>query len=497
MACAVSVPPSPLPTTGPTPSPAATIQSSPPSDEPTVEPTDSPEPTPTALPSPNPSPTTAPGALDWRRCAGEPDFDCAALDVPLDYAHPAGQTIRLSLIRHAATSPADRIGSVIVNPGGPGGSGIDEVRYGLAGFGPDVVDRFDIVGFDPRGVGASSPVHCLDPRPELDPPFPRNADQTQQFVDYAGAVTAACAANSGDLLPFMGTENVARDLDQIRAAVGDELLTYVGTSYGTLIGELYADLFPTHIRAMILDGVVDPTLDFERFVIEQSAAAQGQLDEFLASCSADTSCHFHSLDTTRSFRQLMARFARGPIDGVTAFVALYAVYLALAQDDPEMLEQELTLAKRGITFPMDQAAGWTDDAASLDPYEAVNCVDYAAPRNLDEFAAIATEAAQVAPDFGAWNTYGYFDCAFWPAPPSRTPHAVTAPGAPPILVLSATGDPATPYQWGVNVAQQLASGVLVTRVGGGHTSRGYQCVRAIAEDYVLTLAVPDTGTTCS
>lgn len=417
--------------------------------------------------------------------------------MPLDYADPVGAAIRLALIKHVASSPADRIGSVIVNPGGPGGSGIDEVRYGLAGFGAEVIDRFDIVGFDPRGVGASSPVHCLDPRPQLDPPIPENADQTQEFVDYARAVTAACAANSGDILPFMGTENVARDLDRIRAAVGDELLTYVGTSYGTLIGELYADLYPTHIRAMILDGVVDPTLDFERFVVEQSAAAQGQLDAFLASCSADTICHFHTRNTTHSFRQLMARFARGPIDGVTAFIALYAVYLALVQDDLGMLDQELTLAERGITFPMDQAAGWTDDAASLDPYEAVNCVDYATPRTLDAFADIAAEAARVAPDFGAWNTYGYFDCAFWPAPPSRTPHAVTAAGAPPILVLSATGDPATPYQWGVNVAQQLASGVLVTRVGGGHTSRANACVRAIAENYLLTLTVPNTGTTCS
>jgi pimeloyl-ACP methyl ester carboxylesterase len=339
-------------------------------------------------------------------------------------------------------------------------------------------------------------VRCLDPRPELDPPIPSDAAETQQFIDYAAAVTAACSANSGDILPFVGTENVARDLDRIRAAVGDEKITYVGASYGTLIGELYADMFPTSIRAMILDGVVDPTLDFERFVIEQSAAFQGQIEKFLTACSADKSCAFHSRHTASSFRKLMARFADGPIDGVTAYVALYAVYLALLQNDTSTLAQELSLANRGITFPMAEAAGWTDDASLLDPYEAINCLDYAAPRDLDEFAAIAAEAADVAPDVGAWNTYTYFDCAFWPVPPSRTPHAVSAPGAPPILVLSATGDPATPHQWGVAVANQLSSGVLVTRVGGGHTSRSYPCVQAIAETYLITLTVPDAGTTC-
>lgn len=145
---------------------------------------------------------------------------------------------------------------------------------------------------------------------------------------------------------------------------------------------------------------------------------------------------------------------------------------------------------------MQQAAGWVDDAESLDPYDAVNCVDYAMPRTPQGFADLADIAAAAAPDVGRWNTYTYFDCAFWPVEAQRTPHAVTAPGAPPILVLSATGDPATPYEWGVAVAEQLSSGVLVTRNGGGHTSVEYPCVHEIAEAYLLTLEVPEEGTTC-
>jgi hypothetical protein len=177
---------------------------------------------------------------------------------------------------------------------------------------------------------------------------------------------------------------------------------------------------------------------------------------------------------------------------------LAAVYQQLAIDDDAGLETILSLAEEGTTWPMAQAGSWATDARLLDGYDAVNCLDYPMPRTPEGFAKIAEGAAQVAPDIGAWNTYTYFDCAFWPAEPTRVPGPLTAPGAPPILVLAATGDPSTPYEWGVSLADQLESGILVTRQGDGHTSFHFSdCISEIATSYLLTLQTPADGTTCN
>lgn len=405
----------------------------------------------------------------------------------------------MALVRHRADDRSERIGSLVMNPGGPGGSGVGWVTTAWSSFGPDLTSRFDIVGFDPRGIGLSDPVHCLETRPEITDAFPENATEEQAFIERARDVVEACERNSGDLLPFVGTENVARDLNVLRAALGDEKLTYYGFSYGTFIGAMYAELFPDNIRALVLDGPVDPALDFVGFVNTQSAASQAELDEFLAACADARSCSFSSGDDPQEgFDALMERFDDGPIDGVTASVALAAVYQELVVDDDFGLEQMLSLAEEGVTEPMAQLGSWANDARALDGYDAVNCLDYPMPRTADGFADIAAGAAQVAPDIGAWNAYTYFECAFWPAEPTRVPAPLAAIGAPPILVIAATGDPSTPYEWGVSLADQLESGILVTREGDGHTSFHFsRCVRDIATTYLLTLTAPSTDTTCT
>ena len=231
------------------------------------------------------------------------------------------------MIRHRATDEGQRIGSLVMNPGGPGGSGVDWVRNAWSSFGPDLTDRFDIVGFDPRGIGESDAIHCLDERPQLTDAFPEDAAEEQSFIDLAKEVTAACERNSGELLPFVGTDNVARDLNRMRAALGDEKLTYFGFSYGTFIGATYAEMFPNNIRTMVLDGPVDPALDFTEFVKTQSAASQAELDEFLDRCAEASSCAFSpDEEPEEGFDALMDRFDQGPIDGVTASVALSAMY---------------------------------------------------------------------------------------------------------------------------------------------------------------------------
>lgn len=488
--------PAPPATTG---TPAATQTAMPPTEAP--EPTATHAPAATAPATPHAthpagaSPDVEPVA--WSSCRA--GLECATLEVPIDYDNPDGATVSLALIRHPADRPTERIGSLVMNPGGPGGSGVGWVRDAWSSFGPDLTDRFDIVGFDPRGIRDSDGIRCLDTRPVLSDAFPETAAEEEAFIDSAMAVVQACQQNSGELLPFVGTQNVARDLDLIRAALGDEKLTYYGFSYGTFIGATYADLFPASIRAMVLDGPVDPALDFSGFVTSQSAASQAELDEFLRGCANRNSCSFSPNDEPeQGFDALMERFDQGPIDGITASVALAAVYQALVVDDDNVLETILTLAEEGNAGPMALAGSWATDARALDGYDAVNCLDYPMPRNPEGFAEVAAEAARAAPDIGAWNTYTYFDCAFWPAEPTRVPGPLHAHGGPPILVVAATGDPSTPYEWGVSLADQLESGVLITRRGDGHTSFHFSaCVRDIATTYLLTLAAPAADTNCS
>ena len=494
-ACVTIAPPasSEAPVARPSPAaPQATV--APPTPAPSRQPTTTPSPTLHESLQPPASPEA--DDLAWHPCAG--GLECATLHVPIDYENAAAGTVGLSLIRHVATNENQRIGSLVMNPGGPGGSGVDWVRTAWTTFGPDLTDRFDIVGFDPRGIGESDAIRCLDERPQLSDAFPEDAAEEQSFVDLAKEVTAACERNSAELLPFVGTENVARDLDNMRAALGDEKLTYFGFSYGTFIGATYAELFPNNIRTMVLDGPVDPELDFTEFVKTQSAASQSELDEFLDRCAEASSCEFSADENPKvGFDALMERFDQGPIDGVTASVALSAMYQELVVDDDAGLETILSLAEGGVTWPMAQAGSWATDARLLDGYDAVNCLDYPMPRTVEGFNEIADEAAQVAPDIGAWNTYTYFDCAFWPAEPTRVPGPLTASGAPPILVIAATGDPSTPYEWGVSLADQLESGILVTRNGDGHTSFHFSnCVRQIATEYLLTLTTPADDTTC-
>jgi pimeloyl-ACP methyl ester carboxylesterase len=476
-----------------TPQPTATVQ---------PRATQQPIAPPATTSAPSAAPSATPGAsagelVAWQPCSSE--LECATLDVPIDYEDPNGDTLGLALIRHAATNPNVRIGSLVMNPGGPGGSGVDWVRNAWFSFGPALTDRFDIVGFDPRGIGQSEAVRCLDTRPQLTDAFPENAIEEQAFIELARSVVEACERNNDDLLPFVGTDNVARDLDQLRAALGDEKLTYFGFSYGTFIGATYADMFPGNIRALVLDGPVDPTLDLGTFIDTQSAASQAELDEFLDQCSDQSSCDFNSGGQPRqAFERLMNRFDRAPIDGVTSSVALAAIYQQLVLGDDAGLATMLSLADDGVTAPMAGAGFWATDARALDGYDAVNCADYATPRTPEGFAELADRAAEVAPDIGAWNTYTYFACAFWPFESERVPGPVGASGAPPILVIASTGDPSTPYEWGVSLADQLESGILVTRAGDGHTSFHFSgCIRQIATTYLATLATPADGTTCS
>ena len=485
----------------PTPPPSASIAAGP-------------MPPPIASATPTAAPTTA-TPVSWSDCGN--GFECGNVLVPLDYGDPAGGTVLIALIRLPATDQADRIGSLIVNPGGPGESGVDFVRDAAGLLFPDAIRaRFDIVGFDPRGVGRSSPIRCVD---NLDHflAADANPDTPAELATLlAGERTfvAGCERRNAAMLPAVGTENVARDLDVIRGAVGDRALTYIGFSYGTLIGSIYAGLFPDRIRALVLDGAIDPTVDLAGLRKAQAVAFEGALDRFLADCSRRTACPFQNGGKPGpAFDALMRRIDASPLPAtllndprpVGPTYAWGAVLGALyAPQGWSILAQALTLAQRGdrsyLLALADPLNGRNPDGSYsnlIDADSSVTCLDFPGPRDPTAYETEARSFAKVAPRLGSLFAYNDIECAFWPVAPDRTPAAATAPGAPPILVVGSTGDPATPYAWAQALARQLGSGVLLTRTGEGHTGYAFSgCVRTAVDAYLLNLALPPTGTTC-
>lgn len=465
-----------------------------------------------ADPTPVPSPSVAP--IAWNDCGN--GFQCGTVDVPLDYADPAGPVVRLALVRLPATDQAHRLGSLVVNPGGPGGSGVGFVRAGASTLFPsDLRARFDIVGFDPRGVGDSTPVRCIDDLEHFVPLDARAEDAADLADLVAGAKTfaAGCERRNPELLPHLSTPEVARDLDLIRSALGDPKLTYLGFSYGTLIGATYATLFPGRIRAMVLDGALDPSLDLTAVRTGQANGFEAALGRFLADCAADAGCPFRSGGRPGpAFDALMARIDRQPLptprlegrEPVNSTIAWLAVTGALySQGAWPALAVALAEAQAGdgtdLLLMSDPFRGRKPNGAysnMVDAYAAITCLDFPAAHDVAAYGALADRLSAVAPRFGRLLAFNDIDCAFWPVPATRTPAPATAPGAPPIVVVGSTGDPATPYPWAVSLARQLR-GVLVTREGEGHTAYQYSsCVRQAVDAYLLDAAPPAAGLDC-
>jgi pimeloyl-ACP methyl ester carboxylesterase len=465
--------------------------------------------------SPSSSPDFPVSRARWSDCGN--GFQCAQVRVPRDYAAPTKGTLNVAMVRLAATDKASRIGSLFINPGGPGGSGVDFVRDGASSLFPaGLRKRFDIVGFDPRGVNSSTAIRCidnLDGQAALDP-SPDDAAELTALVASARDYAGECGKRNDTTLPYLSTDAVARDLDSLRAAVGDDKLTYLGFSYGTLIGSTYADLFPDHIRAMVLDGAIDPSLDLEGLRAGQAKGFETELRSFLDDCAARTSCAFHEGGRSRQvFESLTASIDKKPLPatklhsprvigpGIASYAVLAALYSKAAWPT---LAQALELAHHGdgsiMLLISDPYRGRKPNGSysnEHDAYTGNTCLDFPAPTDVATYSAWAKGFEASAPDFARMIAYNDLPCAFWPVPAQRTPKPASAPGAPPIVVVGSTGDPATPYAWAVALAKQLDSGVLVTRNGEGHT--GYEfsdCVKAAVDTYLLDLTAPKAGLTC-
>ena len=434
--------------------------------------------------------------------------------MPLDHAAPAGATIGLALTRHVASIPARRIGSLVWNPGGPGASGVDLTDFAVRRFPKEITDRFDVVGFDPRGVGKSNPVHCLNGQ-GLDAYFhvdqaPDDGPEEQSLVDATRTFVDGCVKGSGDLLRHVGTADTARDLDLLRAALGEDRLTYVGYSYGTELGGVYAALFPSRIRAFVLDGAVDLTLSTAEVNRVQAVGFDGALRAFLADCAAQGgACAWKPSGgpSIGAFTRLMAGIdARAQTVGRRSLGPTEALYGAAQALYAESLWPRLARALQGAEGGagagllglfddlVDRSANGTYSNLQ-EAFAAVSCRDRADRPDVTAVRAEAQRAASESPAFGATLGWSSLVCALWPVPAEPLP--VPTPGSvPPVLVIGTTNDPATPFVWAQALARQLG-GRLLTHRGEGHTVYGEDaCVDRVADAYLLDGSLPPEGTTC-
>jgi pimeloyl-ACP methyl ester carboxylesterase len=446
--------------------------------------------------------------MAWSPCTDNAGLQCGILVVPLDYARPSGPTIPIAVARHPAEDPAARLGSLVIDPGGPGVSGIDDMANELSALTPQLLDDFDIVLFDPRGVERSDPVSCgVATGSAPADPTPSTASAQVATIKGLRAFAAACEKNSANVLPYVGTVDVARDMDRLRQALGDRGLTYMGQSYGTLLGLTYASLFPTHIRALVLDSVIDPALSFDQITEGQADGFEGVLDAFFSWCAGSAACRWRPAgDPTTALLALLTNARTSPAPGGGGSLAgpgqLYDALLnsLYSESDWPQLGAALAADAAGNGAPAVAQSNHyntgggsnADDAAT-----AVDCLDHPVSHDLATYPALAFSLAASAPVFGPLLTWGEAGCAVWPVPPTRKVGPVAAPGAPPILVVGTTNDPATPYAWAGSVAKELDHGVLLTHDGDDHVAYfSSACVRADVQTYLVSGQTPPPGTTC-
>lgn len=449
--------------------------------------------------------------ITWTRC--DTSYECATLRVPVDYTDAASGTLELALKRRPARGA--RLGALLLNPGGPGGSGLEA----LVGLMPGLTrlnERFDIVGFDPRGVGKSTPITCHDSLQQLIAADPTPDDEAEwAALDHVSKTFAdGCAQKYPKLLPHLGTQNVARDMDRIRAGLGEEKLNYLGFSYGTSIGAWYAELFPKRVGALVLDGAVSQVLSPIDMMLEQAKGFELALSNYFAWCRASAArCSWtQGADARQAFDRLSARIEEQPLmapgydrpAGPGEFALAVIMPLYGGEQGWQLLSLALARAVRGdgglVIELADNYLERDKDGEYANITEvnnAVNCIDHASPSYAD-VRANAGRFAREAPIFGVATLGSLLVCSHWGAAlPEPTPP--TGKGAAPIVVVGTTHDPATPYAWAESLASELASAVLLTWEGEGHTAytRGSSCIDSAVEDYFIHGVVPADNTRCA
>jgi pimeloyl-ACP methyl ester carboxylesterase len=460
--------------------------------------------------------------LDWSSCYDY--FDCAELRVPIDYEDLSVGTFRISVLRSAAKDQDKRLGSIVVNPGGPGGSGVDYAYNADYIFSPDITDVYDVVGFDPRGVAMSEPIFCFTPE-ELDENLasdskPDDDAEIAATLEDSQAFAEKCAENTDNLEHFT-TYETARDMDILRAALGEKKLNYVGKSYGTYLGTLYADIFPDNVGRFVLDGAVDPNIPMKDQNLAQAMGFDGALKAFVNDCATQSDCPFTGTPAQAQATIIATLQAavtaplpqRDPKDGDDRIITESIILVGMASslyDDVDgwpKLRQAFTESAEnyGDTFLQlaDEYSGRNPDGTfrsnDFDSGAVIDCLDWKDGRTLDQYKADAKEFAAKAPVFGPYIAYAGVHCQFFPKPSTqRAPNTLTQIKTAPIIVIGTIRDPATPYAWSVSLAKIFTGSRLISLDADGHTGhgRGSACVDDAVDEYLLTGTLPKANLSC-
>ncbi len=450
--------------------------------------------------SSRPTGTVPVDQVRWEPCDR---MECATVSVPLRYG-PDGtaatdERLELALVRKPASGPA--AGTIFVNPGGPGASGLNFIRAGFD-LGPEIGSRFHVVGFDPRGVGDSAGLRCgrsVRPGPRADS-SPDSEGEQRLLEAEARSVADQCARLDGQLVANISTSIAARDLERLRLAVGDETLTYYGLSYGTVLGLRYAELHPENVGHMVLDGVVDPGLDLQALLRLQAAAFEEAFIELDGRCGTPLLARCPDGGLVTAFDRLMDRLeAQGPIDGFGPTELSYAALIALYSPDLwPLLARGLVDAADSDVATLQALHDRLTGAVQFTSYAAYLCQDSPVPGGPEQWRSFADDLATLAPRFGATVANELLACVHWPSTGLDRPAPIEAAGAGPILVIGTTGDPATPLIGAQQVAETLDSARLVVVEGFHHTAIGYNsCVAEIVRRYLIDSTLPAPNTRCS
>ncbi|MCG5471667.1 alpha/beta hydrolase [Micromonospora sp. LAH09] len=452
------------------------------------------------------------GRVDWRACPERPDDPgtrCGTLRLPVDWARPRGETFELALARRTATDPSARIGVLVINPGGPGLSGVDATLTADGQYGPEVLRRFDIVGFDPRGTVRSAPVRCstalLDRHPSL---VPTTAEDFDRLLTYNRQLRDDCRAHSGPLFDHFDSDSVARDMEAVRVALGERQLSFFGLSYGTLLGQSYAELFPDRVRAMVLDSVMDHSLGIKEYFRSGAASNEALFHEFVTWCGRNQSCALHGRDVPALFDRLMRRADAGTlVDAATGdrldwFELGFATFANFFDATWADLANLLVALERGEAAnpPLTSPRTPVQTGEELTEYALLAfCEDWSLP--VDGFAEwnqLLQLSRATAPHLRASPLSVRFAaiCLGWTA--INPQHRLRVRTDTPLLVLNGRYDPATPYDGALRVAAQLGRrGALLTYEGSGHGSYPRtECTRSHVERYLIARVTPPAGASC-
>jgi pimeloyl-ACP methyl ester carboxylesterase len=445
-------------------------------------------------------------AVDWQPCPGKPEVECGTVEVPLDWSAPTGKVTYVGIARKRATDQANRIGALIFDPGGPGGSGVDDLLNGNR-ITPAVAARFDIIGFDPRGVNTSAQVLCdqtvyeqalAAKRPTSQAEFDNLASLNRQLVND-------CRAHTGSLVDHLDTDTTARDIDAVRAALGEQKLNYLGFSYGSLMGQQYAELFPTRIRAMVNDGNMDHSLttawDFMR---SQTAPVERNFLEFAQWCDTTSTCALYGQDTKKTYGVLRDRAKAGTLtDPATGQpVDFYALSNIAFNSGRPPLWQDVARSLKALRDGTGGATASIRSAALVnDVFAPVWCSDWHYPiKDYADYAGMRTRLAELFPNM-QWSPYvdNAMTCVGNPMTTTNPQHTLKVSGAPPLVMIGNIHDYATVYEWNKTAAKQSGSH-LITYEGWYHTAYGpnkpSQCVNGAVEAYFVNLTVPKDGLSC-